>query len=89
VGKRAVEDAAPWKSPRAGLSHLAWKSRKGGGISTSSTAAATTTTSKDFDVWVEKEIADLRTERLVCCLRGNGLIEQRGEQLFKYSLRPS
>jgi len=26
--KRTVEEAAPRKSPRAGLSHLAWKSRK-------------------------------------------------------------
>jgi hypothetical protein len=53
--KRAVEDAAPWKSPKAGLSHLAWKSRKRGGISTSPTAAATTTTSKDFDDFVRKK----------------------------------
>ena len=37
-----MEDAAPWKSPKAGLSHLAWKSRKSGGIPTSSTAPATT-----------------------------------------------
>ena len=35
--KTAVEDAAPWKSPRAGHFHLALKSRKGVGISTSST----------------------------------------------------
>jgi hypothetical protein len=27
VGKRAVENAAPRKSPKAGLSHCAWKSR--------------------------------------------------------------
>jgi transposase len=41
VGKRAVEKAAPWKSPRTGLSHSAWKSRKNGGIPTFSTAPAT------------------------------------------------
>jgi hypothetical protein len=29
VGKRAVEKAAPWKSPKAGLSHSAWKSNNG------------------------------------------------------------
>src|SRR5271157_1745223 len=34
VGKRAVEKAAPWKSPKAGLSPSAWKSRKSGGIPT-------------------------------------------------------
>ena len=39
---RSVEDAAPRKSPKAGLSHLAWKSRKSGGIPTSSTAPAAT-----------------------------------------------
>ncbi|HXX56255.1 MAG TPA: hypothetical protein VEJ17_00515, partial [Candidatus Nitrosotalea sp.] len=33
VGKRAVEKAAAWKSPTAGLSHSAWKSRNRGGIS--------------------------------------------------------
>jgi hypothetical protein len=27
---RAVEEDAPWKSPSAGLFHLAWKSRKCG-----------------------------------------------------------
>lgn len=37
----------------------------------------------------KEEIAVPRAERLVCCLRGNGLTEQKGEQLFKYSLRPS
>src|SRR5271157_3913402 len=42
VGKRAVEKAAPWKSPRAGLSSSAWKSRESGGISTFPTAPATT-----------------------------------------------
>ena len=42
VGKRAVEKAATWKSPEAGLSHYAWKSRKSGGISTFPTAPATT-----------------------------------------------
>jgi len=42
VGKRAVEKAAPWKSPKAGLSHSAWKSRKGGRIPTFATAPATT-----------------------------------------------
>jgi hypothetical protein len=39
---RPVEDAAPRKSPKAGLFHLAWKSRKSGGIPTSSTATAAT-----------------------------------------------
>jgi hypothetical protein len=42
MGKMAVENAAPWKSPKAGLSHCAWKSRKRSGISTFSTAPATT-----------------------------------------------
>ena len=42
MGKRAVENAAPWKSPKAGLSHCAWKSRNRSGISTFSTAPATT-----------------------------------------------
>src|ERR1035437_10257259 len=37
---RSVEDAAPRKSPRAGLFHLAWKSRKSGGVPTSSTPPA-------------------------------------------------
>ena len=41
-GKRAVENGAPRKSPKAGLSHSAWKSRKGSEISTFSTAPATT-----------------------------------------------
>ena len=41
MGKRAVENAAPWKSPKAGLSHCAWKSRKRRGISTFSTAPTT------------------------------------------------
>jgi hypothetical protein len=46
--KESVEEAAPRKSPRAGLSHLAWKSRKSGGIPTSSTAsAATVSVNKD------------------------------------------
>jgi hypothetical protein len=40
----AVEDAAPWKSPRTGLFPLAWKSRKCGGISTSPTAPAAAVT---------------------------------------------
>jgi hypothetical protein len=42
VGKRAVENAAPRKSPKAGLSHCAWKSRNRSGISAFSTAPATT-----------------------------------------------
>src|SRR5271166_1108642 len=42
VGKRAVEKAAPWKSPKAGLSPSAWKSGKSGGIPTFPTAPATT-----------------------------------------------
>jgi hypothetical protein len=33
MGKRAVEKAAAWKSPTAGLSHSAWKSRNCGTIS--------------------------------------------------------
>jgi hypothetical protein len=41
MGKRAVENAAPWKSPKAGLSHCAWKSRNRSEISTFSTAPAT------------------------------------------------
>jgi hypothetical protein len=28
-----MEKAATWKSPKSGLSHCAWKSRKSGGIS--------------------------------------------------------
>ena len=31
MGKRAVENAAPWKSQKAGLSHCAWKSRNRSG----------------------------------------------------------
>jgi hypothetical protein len=42
MGKRAVENAAPWKSPKAGLSHCTWKSRNRSGISTFSTAPAMT-----------------------------------------------
>jgi len=43
MGKRAVEKDAAWKSPKAGLSHSAWKSRKGGGgIPTFPTAPAAT-----------------------------------------------
>src|SRR2546423_4106329 len=42
VGKRAVEKDAPRKSPKAGLSHSAWKSRKSRAISTFPTAPATT-----------------------------------------------
>lgn len=38
VGKRAMEKDASWKSPKAGLSHSAWKSRKPGWISTFTTA---------------------------------------------------
>jgi hypothetical protein len=38
VGKRAVEKDTPRKSPKAGLSHSVWKSRKGCGISTFPTA---------------------------------------------------
>ena len=30
MGKRAVEKDAAWESPKAGLSHSAWESRKGG-----------------------------------------------------------
>jgi hypothetical protein len=36
-----VEKAAPWKNPKAGLFHCAWKSRNGRGISTFPTAPAT------------------------------------------------
>jgi len=56
VGKKAVEDAAPWKSPRAGLFHLAWKSRKNGEIPTSSTDSAAT-------VNIESSTAELVTGR--------------------------
>src|SRR5438552_7275716 len=43
MGKRAVEKDAAWKSPKAGLSHSAWKSRKGGGgLPTFPTAPAAT-----------------------------------------------
>src|ERR1019366_4144954 len=42
----------------------------------------------DFLFFRQEEIADLRVDRLVCCLRGNGLNEQRRDQLFKYRLRP-
>jgi hypothetical protein len=28
-----MEKAAAWKSPKSGLSHYAWKSRRSGGIS--------------------------------------------------------
>jgi hypothetical protein len=41
VGNRTVEKDASWRSPRAGLSHFAWKSRKSGAISTFPTAPAT------------------------------------------------
>src|SRR5258708_17426799 len=40
-GTRAVEKAAPRKSPKAGLFLCAWKSRNGSGISTFPTAPAT------------------------------------------------
>jgi hypothetical protein len=42
VGKRAMENAASRKSPKAGLSHGAWKSRNRSDISTFPTAPATT-----------------------------------------------
>jgi hypothetical protein len=42
VGKRAVEKDASRKSPKARLSHSAWKSRKSSAISTFPTAPATT-----------------------------------------------
>src|SRR5437588_9640482 len=48
MGKRAVEKDAAWKSPKAGLSHSAWKSRKGGGIPTFPTAPAATIDFSDF-----------------------------------------
>jgi hypothetical protein len=41
MGKKAVEKATAWKSPTAGLSHSAWKSRNSGGISHFSTAPTT------------------------------------------------
>jgi hypothetical protein len=55
-----VGEEGRWKTPlreksKSGLYPLAWKSRKGGGISTSPTAAATTTTSRDSDVCVRKK----------------------------------
>ncbi len=42
VGKRAVEKPAPWKSPKAGLSHYARKSRRDGRIPSFSTAPTAT-----------------------------------------------
>ncbi len=54
--KRAVEEDAPWKSPSAGLFHLAWKSRKCGGIPTSPTAP--TATKHDSNFPGQEEIAD-------------------------------
>jgi hypothetical protein len=42
MGGRAVENVAPRKGPKAGLSHYAWKSRNRSEISTFSTASATT-----------------------------------------------
>jgi hypothetical protein len=42
VGKRAMENAASRKSPKAGLSDGAWKSRNRSDISTFPTAPATT-----------------------------------------------
>src|SRR5580704_937927 len=33
MGKLAMEKAAAWKSPKSGLFHYAWKSRKSSGIS--------------------------------------------------------
>jgi hypothetical protein len=48
--RRAVEDAAPWKSPKADFSTSLGNPARAAGISTSPTAAATTTASKDFDV---------------------------------------
>jgi hypothetical protein len=43
VGKRTVEKDASRESPKAGLSHSAWKSRKSRAISTFPTASAATT----------------------------------------------
>ena len=42
VGKRAVEKPAPWKSPKAGLSYYARKSRRDGRIPSFSTAPTAT-----------------------------------------------
>jgi hypothetical protein len=86
VGKRAVEKAAAWKSPKAGLPPSAWKSRKSGGIPTFSTAPATT--GKLSDLTPTRGIAELQQGRLVCCLSGQET-EQPGDQLFNYRLRPS
>src|SRR5271166_6126580 len=64
VGKRAVEKAAPWKSPRTGLSPSAWKSRKSGGIFTFPTAPTTTGSLSNFIP--TRGIAELQRARLVC-----------------------
>jgi hypothetical protein len=61
-----MEEGAPWKSPSAGLSHRAWKSRKCGGIPTS--PAAPTATKHDSDFPGQEEIADPQRVGLVCCL---------------------
>src|ERR1035441_1095726 len=66
VGKRAVEKAAAWKSPKAGLFPSAWKSRKSGGMPTFSTVPATTGKLSDFTP--SRGIAELQQGRLVCCL---------------------
>ena len=69
VGKRAVENAAPRKSPKAGLSHCAWKSRNRSGISTFSTAPATTGDSDSTPARKKRRrIAELQPADLVFCL---------------------
>jgi hypothetical protein len=62
-----VEKGATWKSPEAGLSHSAWKSRKNGGISTFPTASATTVNEGNA-IW-KKRIADRQRKVLVFGLR--------------------
>jgi hypothetical protein len=62
-----MEKAAAWKSPKNGLSHSAWKSRKSGGISTFPTAPATTV--NDWNPTWERRIADRQRKALVFGLR--------------------
>ncbi len=85
VGKRAVEKAAAWKSPKAGLSHSAWKSRESGWISTFPTAPVTA--AFNFLDSESKGIAELQRARLVCCF-SQQKTDRPGDQLFNYRLRP-
>ena len=64
VGKKAVEKAASRKSPKAGLSLSAWKSRESDGISPFPTAPTTGSLSNFIP---ERRIAELQQASLVCC----------------------